>query len=74
MNLRISGADHTPTTTSSLTKSKGRVTQALCNGVALCFDLSILVLLLFFRLVELGGFPDRCTMTCTDKGVPFRGV
>ena len=33
------------------------MTQALCNGLALCFDLSILVLLLFLRLVELGGFP-----------------
>lgn len=74
LNLRISGADHTSTTTSSLTKTKGRMTQALCNGLALCFDLSILVLLLFLRLVELGGFLGRCTMTWPDKGPPLWGV
>ncbi len=67
LNLRLSGADHTPTTTSSLTK--GRI---LYNGLSLCFELWILVLLLFLRLVELGGYPGRCTATWSDKELPFR--
>ena len=69
LNLRISGADHTPTTTRGLTK--GRMAQALCNGLALSVELLILVLLLSFRLVELGGPPGRCIATWSDKKLPF---
>ena len=65
LKFRTTGADHTPTTTRSLTK--GRMAQALCNGLALSLELLILALLLSFRLVELGGFPGRCIAMCSDK-------
>ena len=69
LNLGISVADHTPTTTSSL--AKGRMAQALCNGLALSLEILILALLLSFRLVELGGSPGHCTATWSDKELPF---
>jgi hypothetical protein len=69
LNLRQSGTDHTPTTTNGLIK--GRMAQALCNGLALSFELSILVLLLFLRFVELGESLAVPLRMRSDKRLPF---
>ena len=43
----------------SRANTKGGMIQALHKGLALSFEISVLVLLLFLRFVELGGSSDR---------------
>jgi hypothetical protein len=58
VNVRTSRAVPTPAP-SSLTKS--RIVQTFREGLALSLEIWILGLLVFLRIVELGGSPSHCT-------------
>ena len=64
LNLRVSETDPTPTTSSP---TKGRIVQTLRKGLALSFEISVIVLLLCLHLIQLGASLAVALRTCSDK-------